>query len=86
MAATLSAHEQAASISAAAAMFSQCSLDDATEAFKGACRDFDGRYSDESKGCTASRIRRRNAVGNLFEGVDLAFIKQLTAGTVMELH
>ncbi|VDM24448.1 unnamed protein product [Toxocara canis] len=85
MTATLSAHDQA-SLSAATAMFSQCSLDDASEAFEGSYANLDRRYLNKSNGSINSRIQRRNAVGNLFEGVDLAFIKQLAAAAPIGLQ
>ncbi|VDK17571.1 unnamed protein product [Anisakis simplex] len=84
MTSTLSAHEQAMSIAAATAMFSQCSIEDENDdALKRMVANLNRRYSSNADG---SHIQRRNAVGNLFEGVDLAFIKQLTTSAPIQLQ
>ncbi|VDD93606.1 unnamed protein product [Enterobius vermicularis] len=65
------------SVSAATIMLSQCSLQDRPEVIQKNSYCMVRQYSSELTGPNALRIQRRNAVGNLFEGIDLAVIKQL---------
>uniref|UniRef100_A0A0N5A898 Transposase n=1 Tax=Syphacia muris TaxID=451379 RepID=A0A0N5A898_9BILA len=69
--------KQLSSVAAATMMLSQCSLRERNEILPGNncyVRQFP---TGSVNGSITSRIQRRNAVGNLFEGIDLAVIKQL---------
>lgn len=77
MAATLSTYDQIISISSAAQMLSQCSLRESSEVAFNNEFNVERRLSAGSTGSVTSRIQRRNALANLFEGIDLDFMKQL---------